>query len=323
MKIDAHIHYNAPRTELLEYGVKKDIGYVSIVTEIPGFPPIDDQLKTVVALKKTYGDYLNFTTTFNCTSWSSPKWIKNSLDHIKKSLDMGAIGVKVWKNIGLSLQDENGSYVMIDHPSFEPIFKYLEENNVVVLSHNGEPRNCWLPLDEMTVESDRDYFSSHPEYHMYLHPEIPGYDQQLEARDKVLKRHPKLRFVGLHLASLEWDVAKVAAWLHDHPLAMVDLAERICHLQHQTVNQWQKVYDFFIEYQDRIIYGTDFIMHRDREHTGLNAYLDNRYQLDWDFFAKENYMTAPEVNGTFKGLGLPASVLQKIYATNAKTMYGI
>ena len=323
MKIDAHIHYNSTKTDLLEYGVKKDIGYLSIVTEIPGFPSVDDQLKTVAGLKKIYGDYLNFTTTFTCSDWGSPKWLETSLDTIKKSLDMGAIGVKIWKNIGMSIQDKKGHYVMIDHPSFEPILNYLEENEVVVLGHNGEPRNCWLPMNEMTVESDRDYFAAHPEYHMYLHPEIPDYDQHLEARNKVLKRHPKLRFVGLHLASLEWDVAKVAAWLDHHPLAMVDLAERICHLQYQTLTHWQKVYDFFINYQDRIIYGTDFIMHHDQEISGLNAYLDNRYQLDWDFFAKNNNMTAPEVNGTFKGLGLPPSVLQKIYTTNAKNTYRI
>ena len=323
MKIDAHIHYNSTKTDLLEYGAKKDIGYLSIVTEIPGFPSVDDQLKTVVGLKKSYGDYLNFTTTFPCRAWGSPKWLETSLATIKKSLGMGAIGVKIWKNIGMSIQDKNGHYVMIDHASFEPIFNYLEENDVVVLGHNGEPRNCWLPMAEMTVESDLDYFAAHPEYHMYLHPEIPDYDQQLEARNKVLKRHPKLRFVGLHLASLEWDVAKVAAWLDHHPLAMVDLAERICHLQYQTLTHWQKVYDFFINYQDRIIYGTDFIMHHDQKVSGLNAYLDDRYQLDWDFFAKDNNITAPEVKGAFKGLGLPPSVLRKIYTTNAKNTYRI
>ena len=64
-------------------------------------------------------------------------------------------------------------------------------------------------------------------------------------------------------------------------------------------------------------------MHHDQEVSGLNAYLDNRYQLDWDFFAKNNNMTAPEVNGTFKGLGLPPFVLQKIYTTNAKNTYRI
>ncbi|TLF45829.1 amidohydrolase family protein [Maribacter aurantiacus] len=323
MKIDAHIHFNSPKTELLEYGVKQDIGFVSIVTDIPGFPTVDDQLKTVVELKKAYGDYLNFTTTFTCASWGSPKWVNKSLDFIKKSLDMGAIGVKVWKNIGMTLQDKYGSYPMIDHPSFEPIFNFLEENNVVVLGHNGEPKNCWLPFDQMTVESDRSYFMKHPEYHMHLHPEVPDYKAQLSARDRMLERHPKLRFVGLHLASLEWDVNEIAAWLDRFPLAMVDLAERIVHVQHQTVSAWQKVHDFFIKYQDRIIYGTDFIWADNHTKLELMEYLDERYQSDWDYFSGHGTFKVPEVEGNFKGLGLPSIVLNKIFNSNAKKTYGI
>ena len=40
---------------------------------------------------------------------------------------------------------------------------------------------------------------------------------------------------------------------------VVDTAERICHLQHQAVTDRQKVYDFFMKYQDRIMYGTDIV----------------------------------------------------------------
>lgn len=246
MKIDAHVHYNSTRHDLLEYGIENDIRFLSIITNVPEFPSIEDQLKTVVGLKKTYGDYLNFATICSCRGWESKKWLGTSLDTIQKSLDMGAVGAKVWKNVGMSIKDEKEPYVRIDHPSFEPIFKYLEDNDVVVLGHNGEPKNCWLPKDEMTVESDRDYFSAHPEYYMNLHPEIPDYKAQLEARNSVLKRHPKLRFVGLHLASLKRD-----------------------------------------------------------------------------FFATDQSITIPEVKGTFKGLGLPPTVLQKIHHTNAKRKYRI
>lgn len=323
MKIDGHIHYNSINTDLLEYGAENDIGFLSIVTEVPEFPSIDEQLKIVVKLKKTHGNRLNFVTTFSCQAWGTKKWLESSLEIIKKSLAQGAKGVKIWKNIGMSLTHREGHYVMIDDPSFEPIFQYLEENNILVLSHNGEPKNCWLPMHEMTVESDRDYFSAHPEYYMYLHPEIPSYEEQLRARDNVLKRHPKLRFVGLHLASLEWDVDKVAAWLDRFPTTMVDLAERIVHIQYQALFDWQKVFNFFIDYQDRIIYGTDIIIKKILGTNELKKYLDERYQLDWTFFAENQPMRVPEVKGVFKGLGLPTEVLQKIYYSNAVKTYDI
>ncbi|WP_419213583.1 amidohydrolase family protein [Maribacter sp. X9] len=323
MKIDAHIHCNTTNSFLLEYGRSADIRYLSIITEVPEFPTIDEQLKIAAGLKKEFGVYFNFAITFPCSFWKSEKWPENCLESIQRALEMGAVGVKVWKNIGMTLQDSNNRFVMIDHPTFEPIFEFLEANDIVVLGHNGEPKNCWLPFDEMTVESDRSYFMKHPEYHMYLHPEVPDYETQLSARDRLLERHPKLRFVGLHLASLEWEVMEIAAWLDRFPLAMVDLAERIVHVQHQTVSAWQKVHDFFIKYQDRIIYGTDFIWADNHTKIELMEYLDERYRSDWNYFAGRGTMQVPEVDGSFRGLGLPSTVLDKIFNSNAKKTYGI
>src|SRR5690625_5623257 len=94
---------------------------------------------------------------------------------------------------------------------------------------------------------------------MYLQPHAPSYKDQLNARDRILAKHPNLTFVGLHLASLEWSVDEVASWLDRHPNAGVDLAERVCHLQYQAVDQRSKVISFMEAYQDRIIYGSDQI----------------------------------------------------------------
>ena len=73
-----------------------------------------------------------------------------------------------------------------------------------------EPRNCWLPLEEMTVKNDRRYFQNNPQYHMYLHPEMPSYEEQLAARDRMLGKHPNLPFLGAHFGSLEWSVDALA-----------------------------------------------------------------------------------------------------------------
>ena len=35
----------------------------------------------------------------------------------------------------------------------------------------------------MTVNNDRDYFKNNPQYHMFLHPEYPSYDDQINARE--------------------------------------------------------------------------------------------------------------------------------------------
>jgi hypothetical protein len=126
---------------------------------------------------------------------------------------------------------------------------------VPVLGHQGEPRNAWLPLDQMTIRGDREYFAAHPQYHMALHPEWPSYEQQVAARDRMLDKHPGLTFVAVHLASLEWDVDRIAAFLRHYPNASVDLAARLPHLELQASKDRDRVRQFFIEFQDRILYG--------------------------------------------------------------------
>lgn len=321
MRFDAHVHLNCLNEPFMQYVVAQDMRLLSIITDIPDFPSVPEQLDLVKRLRDQFPGTIEFATTFSCQDWGKPGWLEASLDFIKKSLDDGAAGVKVWKNIGMSLRDEAGHYVLIDHPSFEPLFQYLEDHSILLLGHNGEPRNCWLPLEEMTVSSDRAYFSAHPEYHMYRHPEVPGYRAQLQARDQVLRRHPNLRFVGLHLASMEWNISRVSAFLDEFPNAKVDLAERICHLQYQTIENRQGVIDFLTRYQDRIIYGSDLIIDGNRPASEFIPFVREKYRLHEQYFREEAWMTVPKVAGKFQGLGLSEEVVSKIMGTNARATY--
>ncbi|NNE78181.1 MAG: amidohydrolase family protein [Pricia sp.] len=158
---------------------------------------------------------------------------------------------------------------------------------------------------------------------MFLHQTHLAYEQHLNARDHMLNKHPKLRYVGLHLASQEWDTDEVAFFLDEFPNTMVDLAERICHLQYQAISDWQKVHDFMVAYQDRIIYGTDCIDDGSLSDNELVNLMDNRYRMHWKFFTGSERMSAPKVAGQFRGLGLPFEVIEKIYNTNAARCYGI
>jgi predicted TIM-barrel fold metal-dependent hydrolase len=173
----------------------------------------------------------------------------------------------------------------------------------------------------MTVKNDRDYFSKHPEYHMYLHPEFPSYEEQIKARDRMLDKNPGLTFIGAHLASLEWSVDEIANFLDRYPDASVDLAERISHLQYQSQQDILKVRDFFMKYQDRILYGTDFQQLSDTNPLDLKKYMNERWQLDWKYFNTDDQFTVPELDQPVLGLDLPKSVVDKIYRINAEKIF--
>jgi predicted TIM-barrel fold metal-dependent hydrolase len=112
----------------------------------------------------------------------------------------------------------------------------------------------------MSTDNDREYFKEHPQYHMFLHPEMPSYEDQIAARDRFVAAHPQLRFVGAHLGSLEYDTDRIAAFLDKYPNANVDMAARMSQVQYQSVRDYDKVRNFFIKYQDRLLYGTDLTL---------------------------------------------------------------
>lgn len=320
-KIDAHMHYNSARPALLNRAESEGFSLLSINTEVPFFPSITEQ-ETIVLDQQAEKDHrLAHVTTFSTENWGKSGWPQEALEQIKEGIANGAAGVKVWKNIGMSLQDEEGNFVMIDHPSFDLLFEYCERQGIPVLGHLGEPKNCWLPQEEMTVKSDREYFAEHPEYHMYKHPEYPSYEQQIKSRDNRLEKHPGLRFIGAHLASLEWSVDRVARWLDRFPNAAVDLAERICHLQYQAVSDWQKVRNFVHEYQDRIIYGTDMIDDGGRAAGDIQRTITEKWHMHWKFFSQDEIMSVPKVEKSFRGLNLQNEVLSKIFRENALQWY--
>lgn len=317
-KINTHVHIRMDDTTFLNLAASDNFRVLNVSVNSPSAPPIQRQKDISVRLIKSYPTRISYATTISVQNWNSETWQQETLSFLKESFDMGAIGVKVWKNIGMDLRDKNGKFVMIDDPRFDPILDFIEKNNKTLIGHLGEPKNCWLPIEKMTVQGDKDYFKAHPQYHMYLHPEYPSYDDQLNAKDRMLQKHPNLRFVGAHLGSLEWSVDELAKRLDKFPNMAVDMAERISHLQYQAVRDWQKVHDFFIKYQDRLIYGTDQRVDSTQIPVVRNTEAHESWLRHWKFFTTDEKMKVPKVEKEFKGLKLPREVVDKIYRKNAE-----
>jgi len=322
-KIDAHVHYNCEDNGLLKLAKKYGYSLLSINTEVPEFPSLEKQKNIAQKHRRSSKRDFFYATTVSTKNIFNEEWAKKTIEKIKQDHSAGAVGVKFWKNIGMSIQCDDGSFLMLDSEKFKPVFHYLEDNDITVLGHQGEPKNCWLPINEMTVKSDRDYFTEHPQYHMYLHDEYPGYWEHIEARDQILEIHNNLKFVGLHLASLEWNLDEVTKRLVKYSNLAVDLAERFSHLYYHAARNRKEVIDFFHRFQDRIIYGTDIIYNPDDKPESIFKNLKSRWETHWLFLSSKQKMTSPEIDKSFKGLDLPSSILEKIYRINALNWYQI
>jgi predicted TIM-barrel fold metal-dependent hydrolase len=328
-KIDAHVHlWKDFDTLFMDQASADNFSLVNVSVYSSPNRTVESQDNFSLKLLEKYPTDLAFISSFSLEGFNDAGWTEKTLNYLQHAIDQGAIGVKVWKNIGLELKNNAGEFVMIDDEAFAPIVKLLIDNNIPLLGHLGEPKNTWLPIEEMTVKGDRDYFSENPKYHMYLHPEYPNYEAQIAARDRLLEINPSLNFVGAHLGSLEWSVDELAKRLDSYPNMSVDMAERISHLQHQAVSNWQGVHDFLIKYQDRIIYGTDLrTSASDITANGLTTadeiknHAHEIWLRHWRFFVTDDEMEVPKVTGKFNGMKLPKSVVDKIYRTNAENWY--
>ena len=319
-KIDAHVHVNTFHGVLLEQATENNFILISINTDAYE-DSIEIQQEYAVVQHDHFPDRFYYLTTFRVRGFEEPGWEAKVLSYLKQSFANGAVGVKVWKNIGMDEKTRDGRYLMVDEPVFETVFSFLEKDKIPLPGHIGEPKNCWLPLDKMTVIGDRIYYSKNPEYHMYLHPESPSYEDHNQARDNVLAKHPELVYVGSHLGSVEWSVDELAKRLDAFPLMSVDLAARICHFQYQSVRNWEKVHDFIIKYQDRLLYGTDIESDNTLEPDEEKVYAHEIWLRDWIYFVSDGTMSSPSVVEEFKGMRLPKKVVDKIYSKNARRIY--
>jgi hypothetical protein len=320
-KIDAHVHLHGSADRLMRQAIVDHFRLLDINVDYPDFPPVDQQLRDAVSLRQRYPGKVAFAAAFTTDGFDTPHWLENELQYLERARNQGAVGVKIWKNIGMSLKDADGHYVMPDDARLEPVITYLERNHIVLLGHQAEPLNCWLPMERMTIGGDREYFTQHPQYYMYQHPEMPSHDQILAARDRMLSSHSALKFDAVHLASLEWDVGRVARFLDRYPNASVDLAARLVHLEYQAVRHPSRVRRFLLKYQDRILYGSDDAYGPKDDDEIAVAEVHSGWLEDWRFLTGRDPMRSADFGGNFVGLHLPRTAVDKIYRLNAQRLF--
>ena len=156
---------------------------------------------------------------------------------------------------------------------------------------------------------------------MYKHPEMPSYQDQITARNNMLAKNSELTFVAVHLASLEWSVDEIGKFLDQYPNASVDLAERISHLQAQSMADREKVHNFIVKYQNRIVYGTDFQESDKTNPENLKEHMQETWLNDWKYFNTDLTMNVPQLDDSFQGLKLPKAIVNKIYYANALKIF--
>ncbi|HKU90237.1 MAG TPA: amidohydrolase family protein [Steroidobacteraceae bacterium] len=327
-KFDAHVHINVLDSTFLEQARADNFEVMAINVDYPDFPKLADQRAAALVQVKADPARVHWATTFSVKGFEKKDWLPRVKAQLDADAKQGAKAVKIWKNVGMAEKDSSGKLIFLDNPAFSPVADEVQRLGLTLIGHQAEPYNCWLPLDQMSTDNDREYFKEHPQYHMYLHPEMPSYEDQIGHRDNFVAAHPQMRFVGAHLGSLEYDVDRIAAFLDRFPNANVDMAARMSQVQYQSVRDYDKVRNFFIKYQDRLLYGTDLTLNpgeagTDEQKAEFKRSAHQFWIDDWRYLATPESRRVEMIKADVPGLALPRDVIDKIYYSNAVRAFAL
>ena len=230
-------------------------------------------------------------------------------DDLEEIVKLGDIrGIKIWKDFGLKFRTSDGLLLKLDDPRMDPVWDVCKKYNLIIAMHTADPPAFFKKIDGSNERFPE--LGRHPDW-SFTGGDLPLFDELIQQRDRLFKRRSQNRFVAQHFGELAHDLNRAAEMLDSNPNVQLDIAQRIDELGRQP----EASRSFFLKYQDRILYGTD----------GMPDY--EKVRIYWRFLeTNDEYFNyhpphKPE-KGKWKiyGLGLPKSVLRKIYYENAFKM---
>ena len=115
---------------------------------------------------------LAWASTFDARGFESPVFTDRTINRLRQSFEDGAVAVKIWKNIGMSIKSKAGAYLLPDDPALLPIYEAIQRADKTLVAHLAEPDGAWMPLDARNPEFA--YYSKNPQWHMYGKAGAPG-----------------------------------------------------------------------------------------------------------------------------------------------------
>ncbi len=241
------------------------------------------------------------------STWAchQPGFGEKTARQLQLAVGHGVSGLKFFKQFGLSYKNPDGSLIAIDDPRWDPIWKACGQLGIPVIIHTADPIAFFRPIDK-TNERWEELFR-HPEW-SFPPEEYPSRESLLAARNRVIERHPRTKFIGAHMANSSEDLVTVADWLEKYPNLYVEFASRIGELGRQPYTARR----FFLQYADRILFGTDGPWPELR----LTYYW--RFLETYDeYFPYSEKEFPPQGFWRIYGIALPPRILRQIYYENA------
>jgi len=231
-----------------------------------------------------------------------PGWAEKAVAQLEADVKAGAIGVgEISKSFGLRTRKADGTRLKIDDPALDPVWAACARLNIPVFIHTAEPQEFFQPMDmsnerwlELALYADR----------RNNQPGQVTFDELMIERDNLFRKHPKTQFIAAHFGWHANDLGRAAKMMDAFPNVTTEVGAILYDLGRQP----RAAREFFIKYQDRILFGKD-------------AFEPNEYPYYWRVFETNDeyfdYYRGYHAFWKLYGMGLPDVVLKKLYYQNA------
>ena len=230
---------------------------------------------------------------------------ENNVSIIKDAVKQGAIGLKVYKNLGLNLKDNSGERVKVDDKRLNPIWEVCGELKIPVLIHSGEPSPFFDPIDKYNER----WLHARQKPASFRSPdEYPSFEVVMQEQYNMFENNPNTTFINAHLGWYGNDLDKLSEQLDNLPNVYTEIGAVIAELGRQPIRAKR----FFVEHQDRVLFGKD--TYRKSEYNVYFRILETSDEY-FDYYRKRH------AHWKMYGLNLPDSILKKLYYKNALKLF--
>ncbi|MCF1713638.1 amidohydrolase [Flavihumibacter sp. RY-1] len=299
--VDVHNHqYRMGSGSLADIISNMDALNMKVMVNLSGGNGAELKQKVENARKQYPGRFIVFHN-IDFGGIGTEGWSENAVKQLQEDYNNGARGLKVFKNLGFSVKDTRGNRVTVDDHRLDPIWKKCGELKIPVLIHTADPASFW---EELTNENER-------LLELYTHPrrkrsnEDPApWEVLIAEQHRMFKKHPGTTFIAAHFGWYPNNLKKLDSLLQVMPNVVVEFGAVIAELGRQP----RSAHDFFLKYQDRILFGKD-------------SWVPSEYATYFRVLetADEYFPYHKKYHAFWRmyGLDLPDEVLKKVYYKNA------
>lgn len=324
--IDAHAHLSPFAIPIIKRIM--DENGIEVFVNLSGGNQADGSLELSLRMSELMPGRIYHCYNPDWTRIDEPDFAVVEARRLEDAVRRGFICLKISKALGLYVRRKDNTLVPVDDPELDPLWEAAGRLGVPVYQHVADPKAFFRPFDERNERYKE--LRLHP-YWSFYGGDWPSWEEMLDAFERLVARHPETTFIGVHFGNAAEEPERVARMLDKYPNYYIDIAARVPEFGRHDP---EKMRAFFIKYQDRILFGTDIGIFR--RHLVLGSSGEEEptledarkfYQAHFRYFeTRDRQIDHPTpIQGDWKidAIGLPGSVLDKIYRKNAERLLRI